>query len=568
MKNILVYSLSIVCLSTLLFSCKEEYFEKKPLGVTTESQLSNEEGAEALLIGAYSLLDGVGATAGGGIGAQWDAPGSNWLQGDVSSDDAHKGSIPSDTPDMNSFELYSVLPTNLYVNAKWYTLYDGISRCNNVLTAVRDAEGISEAAATRIKAEARFLRAHYHFDAKKIWNNVPYISDTLTDTRIPNKEDIWPKIEADLQYAIANLPETQAAVGRATKGTAQIYLAKAYLFQGRYPEVKPLLDAVISSGVYGLNECFGDNFDAETKNSQESVFAIQQSVNDGSTNSANAGYGDVLSYPFFGVFCCGFDQPTQDLVNAFKTDANGLPLLDTFNQEDVKNDEGVPFDAPFTPYAGNLDPRLDYTVGRRGIPYNGFGEFQGNWVRMPSYGGPYAPKKHVFKASQLGTLTANTGAAWLSANNYEFIRYPDVLLMRAEVAVEENDLATALLYVNQVRNRAKNGCVITFDDGTPAANYKVEPYPAFPDQDYARKAVHFERRLELAMEGHRFYDLVRWNIAAEVLNAYVAKESRKRTYLDGAQFIAGKNENLPIPQEQITNSNVNGQPTLTQNPKY
>lgn len=567
MKKIFIYSFSVFLLMSL-FSCNEEFFEKEPLGVTSATQLNNEEGAEALLIGAYSLLDGVGATAGGGIGVQWDASGSNWLHGDVSSDDAFKGSIPSDAPDMNTFELYTVLPTNVFVNAKWYTLYDGIARSNNVLKAVQNAEDISEAAANRITAEARFLRAHYHFDAKKIWNKVPFIDETLTDTRISNTEDIWPKIEADFQYAIENLPETQEAVGRATKGAAQAYLAKAYLFQHKFAEAKPLLDAVINSGIYGLVDCYGDNFDAATENNKESIFAIQQSVNDGSINSANAGYGDVLNYPFFGVFCCGFYQPSQNLVNAYKTDENGLPLLDTFNEVDVKNDEGVPFDAPFTPYAGNLDPRLDFTVGRRGIPYNGFGEFQGNWVRQPSYAGPYAPKKNVFKADQLGSLTANTGAAWLSGNNYEFIRYSDILLMRAEIAVEENDLATALQYVNQVRNRAKNGCVVTNEDGTPAANYKIEPYPSFPNQDYARKAVQFERRLELAMEGHRFYDLVRWDIAAEVLNAYLEEESTKRTYLQGGLFVKGKSGYLPIPQVQITNSSLNGEPTLIQNPGY
>ncbi|HTF29336.1 MAG TPA: RagB/SusD family nutrient uptake outer membrane protein [Flavitalea sp.] len=568
MKTSFNYFLHILSLVILMTSCKKDFFEKKPLGVTTEDQLTSKAGAEGLLIGAYSILDGSGATAGSGLGLQWDAPGSNWLQGDVSSDDARKGSIPSDAPEMNQFELHTVLPTNGFVNAKWFTLYDGVSRCNDVLKVLQKAKDISEADANRIGGEARFLRAHYHFEAKKIWNNVPFIDETLTDTRVPNTDDIWPKIESDLQYAIDNLPETQDAVGRANKRTAQVYLAKAYLFEHKYAEAKPLLEEVISSAQYELNTNYGDNFDIATKNSKESVFAVQQSVNDGSTGSANGNYGDVLNYPFFGPFCCGFFQPTQNLVNAFKTDDNGLPLLDNFADEDVKNDEGIPFDAPFIPYDGNLDPRLDFTLGRRGIPYQEFGLFEGNWIRMPSYGGPYAPRKNVYRKSQTGTYTANTGTNWINANNYEFVRYSDILLMRAEVAVEEGDLGTALDLVNQVRNRAKNGSVITFDDGTPAANYKVEPYPAFPDQEYARRAVHFERRLELAMEGHRFYDLVRWGIADSVKNKFFELEGKLRTYLNGAQFINGKSEYLPIPQEQITNSYKDGQPTLVQNPGY
>ncbi|HMF71558.1 MAG TPA: RagB/SusD family nutrient uptake outer membrane protein [Flavitalea sp.] len=568
MKTSFNYFPHILSLVILMTSCKKDFFEKNPLGVTTEDQLTNKAGAEGLLIGAYSILDGSGATAGSGLGLQWDAPGSNWLQGDVSSDDARKGSIPSDAPEMNQFELHTVLPTNSFVNAKWFTLYDGVSRCNDVLKVLQKAKDISEADANRIGGEARFLRAHYHFEAKKIWNNVPFIDETLTDTRVPNTDDIWPKIESDLQYAIDNLPETQDAVGRANKRTAQVYLAKAYLFEHKYAEAKPLLDEVINSGQYALNTNYGDNFDIATKNSKESVFAVQQSVNDGSTGSANGNYGDVLNYPFFGPFCCGFFQPTQNLVNAFKTDDNGLPLLDNFADEDVKNDEGIPFDAPFIPYEGNLDPRLDFTIGRRGIPYQEFGLFEGNWIRMPSYGGPYAPRKNIYRKSQTGTYTANTGTNWINANNYEFVRYSDILLMRAEVAVEEGDLGTALDLVNQVRNRAKNGSVITFDDGTPAANYKVEPYPAFPDQEYARKAVHFERRLELAMEGHRFYDLVRWGIADSVKNKFFELEGKLRTYLNGAQFINGKSEYLPIPQEQITNSYKDGQPTLVQNPGY
>jgi hypothetical protein len=251
-------------------------------------------------------------------------------------------------------------------------------------------------------------------------------------------------------------------------------------------------------------------------------------------------------------------------VNAFKTDANGLPLLDTFNETDVTSDQGLTATDPFVPYAGNLDPRLDWTVGRRGIPFLDWGPHPGRaWIRDQNFGGPYTPIKNSFYKAENGTLS-NT-ADWVTganANNYRAVRFADILLLRAEVAVEENDLILALDLVNQVRNRADN-CVVTLPDGTPAANYVVKPYRAFPDQAYARKAVRFERRLELAMEGHRFFDLVRWGIAAETLNAYLAKESAKRSYLNGVTFEKGKDEYFPIPQTQI---DIMGSDVLKQNP--
>jgi hypothetical protein len=245
-------------------------------------------------------------------------------------------------------------------------------------------------------------------------------------------------------------------------------------------------------------------------------------------------------------------------------------LFDTFNSTNVTNDQGLESSEVFVPHVGPLDPRLDWTVGRRGIPYLDWGPHPGySWIRDQSYGGPYSPKKHVFYQDEKTTGSTATGwAQGANANNYALIRYADVLLMAAEAEVEANNLPRAIELVNMVRARAANPAGFVQSGALPAANYQVGLYTSFPSQDYAREAVRFERRLELAMEGHRFFDLVRWGIAAPVLNAYLTVEQTRRQYLQGATFTPGVNEFYPIPFEEIINSMVAGERTLTQNPGY
>jgi hypothetical protein len=290
------------------------------------------------------------------------------------------------------------------------------------------------------------------------------------------------------------------------------------------------------------------------------------SVNDGSQGGRNGNRGNVLNYPYTGPWnCCGFEQPSQNLVNAFKTTPTGLPMLDTFNEVDVKNDEGLNATAPFTPYDGSLDPRLDHTVGRRGIPYLDHGIHSGKpWIRDQVYAGPYSPKKMVATKGFYHATNRN------NSNNYRIIRLAHVLLWRAEVAVEENDLEKARTLINQVRTRAANPAgFVKMPNGSPAANYVINTYQTpFANQAEARKALRFENRLEFGMEGHRFFDLVRWGIAEQILNAYLAKEKQKRIYLQGATFTKGRNEYFPIPLPEIINSTVGGKETLTQNTGY
>ena len=578
----------------IVFSCNKSYLNKRPLGQLDEKALANKKGVEKLLIGAYSLLDGIG-----GNKSSFFSAASNWLYGSICGSEAYTGSDNYDGARLSALpcEKFQATANPAFANPlvdKWGTVYDGVQRANDVLRIMVKANDIEPADLKRIEAEARFLRAHYHFEAKKMWNNVPFIDESITYANgnyyVGNEKNIWPDIENDLKFAMNNLSSDpyQGAVGRANKYSAMALLAKTYLFQNKYSEAKPLLEAIINSNKYQL-VAYDKNFNPETRNSSESIFSVQMSVNDGAVGM-NGNYGDVLNFPMGGPGgCCGFFCPSQYLVNHFKTNSNGLPDFDTFNNSDVTHDLGLSVSDPYTPYAGSLDPRLDWTVGRRGIPYLDWSIHPGSdypqnggWVRDSTLDGPYSPKKNVYYKSQQGLLTdATFWSGGTTTNNVNLIRYADILLWAAEVEIETGDLNKAREYVNKVRRRAADptGWVHTYVDAnnpslgftnTPAANYHISEYTdAWTDKEYARKALRYERMLELSMEGHRFFDLVRWGIAEVEINAYLTIEKTKRTYLNSAVFVKSKSETFPIPQLQIDlSAGADGVPKMKQNPGY
>ena len=577
---------SLLIGGTIFYSCNKDFLTHPPQGQLSEEVLATPSGVSSLLIGAYAALDGQDV----GNANPWSSSVSNWIWGSVVGAEASKGSYSGDQQTMNEIFNYNASTSNVFFRDKWKACYEGISRCNNVLRVLAKTTGMSAADTSNVAGQARFLRAHYYFELKKCFNMVPYMDVNTSDFNQPNTEDIWPKIEADFKFAYDNLPETQPEVGRANKWAAGAYLAKAYLYEHKFEDAKTVFDDVIANGKtakgvkYDLFTNFEDNWRPELEQSSpEAVFPVEMAANVGTGSIDNANYGDMLNFPYgnspFG--CCGFYQPRIDLVNSYRTDENGLPYIDTYNEHAVKNDQGISSNQPFTPDEGNLDPRLDWTAGRRGLPFHDWGVHPGaDWIREQAYAGPYANKKNIYWQAKPEFHDANSWAPG-SAINYLVIRYADVLLMAAEAHAQTDDLAGAEELVNKVRNRAANpsGWLHTYVDNskplagfsaTPAANYKISLYPAgyFSNKDVALKAIYFERKLELAMEGHRFFDLVRWGIAEPTINSVLSYESKFVSDIDGAHFTAPKNNYFPIPQGEIDLTTVNGQKTLTQNPGY
>ncbi len=564
-------TLLIVMMSTV--ACNDSFLEVAPTGSLSETELSSQAGLEGALIASYSMLLGRN-------GFYSDA--SNWFWGSVLGGDANKGTNAGDQSQVNEIQAFAAQTNNGSVNEKYTTCYEGVARANATLRLVGLAgEEVPQAVKTRITGEARFLRGHYYFDLKKNFNNTPYVDENWDGIEpVSNNQDLWPFIEADFQFAFDNLPETMSDAGRANKWAAGAYLGKALLFQGKFAEAKAIFDQVITSGqtangqAYDLVPNYANVFRSTNDNNEESVFASQAAAGTGNVNNANPSF--VLNFPHGSSGpnrpggCCGFFQPSFDLVNSFRTDASGMPLLDdTYNDaaNAVESDLGMQSGDAFTPDAGNLDPRLDHSVGRRGIPYLDWGPHPGfDWVRDQAYGGPYSPKKFIYY--QAGEGTENDASSWTpgyTAVNYNIIRFADVLLMAAEAEIELNNLPDAVNLINRVRTRAMNSPVLN-PDNSDAANYVVGMYTSFANQDEARAAVRFERKLELSGEGHRFYDLVRWGIADATLDAYLAHEdSFLNSPFVGATFTPNKNEFLPIPQNEI---DLQGTDVLTQNPGY
>ncbi|HTD97802.1 MAG TPA: RagB/SusD family nutrient uptake outer membrane protein [Mucilaginibacter sp.] len=591
MKKLIVILLFFVVIN---IGCKKSFLDVPSTSGVSLAELSNKAGVQQLLIGAYHDVTGLTVKS-----SWWSTSGTNWVYGDITSGDAYRGGN-SDGTDGLTIEHFLTQSSTAYLADKWRTVYDGVARSNKTILAANKATDMTPEEKIAAIAEARFLRGHFHFEAKKMWNKVPYIDENVVDFKVSNEADIWPQIEADFDFAYKNLPATQLYKGQANKWAAACYLAKAYMFEKKFAEAKTLLNAIIppayggsGAGVnaqgqaYALVPNFDDNFNGDGENSPEHVFQIQFSANDGS-NGGNSNIGEVANTPAFypiSSYFVTWKQPSINLVNAFKTDDDGLPLLDTYNNDKVSDDSDVGgYDYSYSTYQGNLDPRLDWTVGRRGVPYLDWASYTGyssnpgsdpsvGWVNNRAFGGPYMPVKNNFRSANMAKYSENYAQYYLltSGVNVSIIRFADVLLWAAECEVEIGSLERARTLVNYVRNRAKTGrqVEVTYDyigNYSPSANYNIGLYTtAFASQDVARKAVRFERRLELALEGHRFFDLVRWGIAADYINGYLQKEKTRvpQDLTPAINFTANKNEYFPIPQVEIDLDSK-----LKQNPGY
>ncbi|AYL95635.1 RagB/SusD family nutrient uptake outer membrane protein [Mucilaginibacter celer] len=561
-------------LLTFSFGCKKA-LDETPQGVVSSSDLNTPVNVEKMVISAYATLGNESIHTSNSL----------WPWGSLRSGDAYKGGDGAgDNSDWNDYETYVTnRPTNGITDRMWAQLYNGIGRVNDALVRVNQIDAASFPNKVSRQAEMRFLRGYYYFMLKILFNRVPYFDENVAKDeyiKISNtdltSDQLWEKIAGEFQFAVANLPNSQADVGRPNKFTANAMLAKVRLYQAykqddnhnvtgmdaaKLQEVVTLCDVVIGSGKYGLAADFGQNFMAQYENGPESVFAIQYSRNDGTTYG-RIDLGHSLSYPMNVEYgCCWQHIPSQDLVNNFKTETNGLPKFTGYNSTDALS--GNDF------ILATFDPRLDHTVGIPGHPFKYVPTFvyQNSWARAPAIYGYFTSMKDL--AAYNDGSFQRIPPFMSSSKNWELIRYADVLLWKAEALIELGRETEALPIINQIRTRAANSTgMLKKADGSFATNYKVATYQPGVNcvwtQAYAREALRKERRLEFAMEGNRLFDLVRWGIADTYMNSYFASESTKRAHLKTAKFQKGRDEYMPIPTNQINFSKG----LYKQNPGY
>ena len=546
-----------------------------PQGTLDAGTLANKKGVEGSLMAAYRQLDFTN-----GVGGAWGSAASNWIWGSVTSDDAYKGSEATDQPNIDPIQQYqwSASGVESELNDKWRAMYEGVVRSNATIrllksvVAAKPAE-FQTAEVRSIEGEALFLRAHYHFEAWRMWGNIPYFRETDTDFGKANstKADVAKELIKDLDAAIALLPATprNRDVARATSWTAKAFKGRVQMFNGEIPAALVTLREVRATGPYALEASYDrvwTGFKA-FENGKETILAYQASANDGEPNGNNANFGERLTFPHSGspFGCCGFHQPSQNLVNFFATDpTTGLPASQTNASWNANNTNFTA--AARTP----VDPRLDYTVGRDGVPYKDWGPHNADWIRSAAYGGPYSNKKNVHEKASGAVSTVGWNNTQLNSVNIHIFRYADLLLLLAEAEVEAGSLETARTIVNEIRTRAgarvqgpgadASSIAVPIDDPRVTwANYKIGLYTTpFASQTAARTAVRDERRLELAMEGTRFFDLRRWGVAEQVLNAYLAVEKTRRPSLGGAAAFSARHALFPIPDIQIQLSKAKG----------
>ena len=564
MKKIFQYILVAVSLFSVT-SC-DSFIEVEPEGVIDE-QLAMEN-PDKMVTAAYSML-----------GDCWYTyPFNLWPYGDVASDDCLKrGSGTTDTG-YHPMEIWSTLTsTPGEFDELWYRLYCAISRCNRALVSVAEygEDKLGAETAKQRDAEVRFLRAHFYFKLLTMFRQIPWIDEEVYKNNAQEQtrndeftyEQLFQKIIDDFKVAYDVLPAEQQDGGRVNKIAAASYLAKCYLTlawgdgyeatngvshinQDYMNKVVEYTD-VVKSSKYGYLEDFGDIFLPEYKNSKESIFAVQCSdYKDDNTTFGRANWSNMLN-GCWGIWSCGWDfhKPSQNLVSAFKT-KDGLPDFDNF-------DKTIDYPINGVPTAQKWDPRLFHTVGMPTFPY----KYEESYTltkdnsRTPNTYGYYTSLKEVPQRSKGETYNSPWQA--FDMNDYVF-RYSDVMLMRAEALIETGQLAEARTIINDIRQRAKNSVAKHIQYAADQCEIALYPDTYFKDKETARKCLQWERRLELAMENGRYFDLRRWGIASKTLNAYFETEKNDvydgqtyAQYLKDAHYTPGKNEFYPVPYNQL-----------------
>lgn len=576
-KSILAFALAFA----ILGGCKKEFLDFKPTGVVADADLNTVENAEKMVIAAYASLGNDGLLA-----HQYE---DMWVYGSVRSDDAYKGggSI-GDQFDSHLVEVFSTnTPANGNANLMWIYLYAGISRINDAMRRINnlsDEEYLAKANVSRKQrlAEMRFIRGHYEFILKILYKYPVYINETVVKDDIINisnrektDQEGWALIVDEFRAGVADLPDTQADEGRPTKNAARAYLAKALLYKAyvqndqhqvtsvtasELEEVVSLISTIEGTNEYQLYDDFAKNFLWEYESGAESVWAVMRSIDDGSPEGRGNFSTGLTSSLGPGYGCCSFNQGSQNLLNAFKTDDNGFPLFETFNSApNILTSTDI--------QANNMDPRIAHTLGVIGMPfkYDPNRIYDESYARVPGvYGYVLGMKDQELPSSP---AFRQYQAFFSISRNTDQIRYGDLLLMKAEALIELGRMGEALPIINGIRARAispESLSRLVYTDGSATGKWKVGQYADLGSQDNARKILRWERRLELAFESKRFFDLVRWGIAEQTLNDFFEVEKTRRDYLVDGHFTAGRDEYLAIPQAQI----IISQGLYKQNPGY
>ena len=563
MKKILYSVLTILALVGTT-SCSDFLDDQKPQGVLDSDMVKDPSNVDNLVISAYAVF-----TTAEDVNSSF----SMW-NFDVRSDDAYKGGNGTSDGDVfHQLEIeQGVLTTNWNINDMWVRLYNCISRVNSAISVLEKTNDSYQLKAQRL-GEMKFLRAYGHFLLKRLYKNIPFIMDanlkqsdynTLSNTEFTNDEG-WQQIINDLEYAYSVLPVKQSDKGRPSKSAAAAFLTKAYLYKA-YRQDNPAKNQVTSinrddllkvieysnpdiysAGGFDLEADFHNNFRPETQyeNGVESIWAMQYSINDGTKyGNLNWSYGLIVpNIPGVTDGGCDFYKPSQNLVNAYRTDADGHPFLDTFNNKDYDLTQ-------------DADPRLFLTVGLTGLPYEFNSKYMmdasATWSRSNGLYGYYVTLKQNVDPD-CGYLVK--GSWWGTPMNRIVFRYADVLLERAEAYAQLNETGEAIKLVNEIRNRAKQstGMIANYPSDY-GVKFNISTYNGSYNQEEALKIVKMERRLEMGMESERFFDLVRWGEAEKVLNKYFAEETKHCSIYGDAHFTADKNEYLPIPFSQVAAS--------------
>ena len=553
----------LLVFSCMILSSCEKALDEPAQGVVSGDDLSTPENIDKMVIAAYSALGN----------DHYTSPYSSmWPYGSVRGGDTYKGGDgPGDLSEFHLFETFSLnRPDNALLDQLWFRLYVGVGRAND---ALKRMDGVAEGAypnKVQRQAELRFLRGHFYFLLKILFKYVPYIDQNTKKADYPtisnkalSNDALWTKIADDFRAAANDLPADQGDLGRVSKNAAKAYLAKVLLYQAyvqgenntvsgidaaKLNEVNTLCDEVIASGKFSLNTDYASNFLSAGDNKPESVFAIQYSKDDG-TPKGRLDYGHALNYPMNQEYgCCGFNIPSHDLINAFKTDLSGLPLFTTYNNTDAA--------AALDFQTSSFDPRLDHTVAKPGAPFKYKPSFvyQRSWSRAPAIYDAFASMKEAVLPDDPSFQKVPPFIG--SSKNWAVIRYADVLLWKAEALIELNRAVEAVPLINQLRNRANASTALLKNaSGNATSNYNIQLYQPGVNcnwtPDYARQALRFERRLEFATEGYHFFDLVRWGVATQTMNAYFNIEKSRAAHLGDARFTAGRDEYFPIPLNQI-----------------